>query len=91
MSNALLLPLVIHCRHLLFIAASGVQISHGVSRHGAALNVCPDLSFFDCIVPCGQAQRGVTSVHQVLSDSRCSVEEMHALLAKHLAKELGGG
>ena len=39
------------------IAAIGVQISHGVTRHGAALNVSTDLSYFDSIVPCGLADK----------------------------------
>lgn len=68
---------------------AGVQISHGVSRHGLALNVCPDMSYFDCIVPCGQVDRGVTSVQQVLAGTHCSVEEVHALLAQHLSRQLG--
>ena len=44
------------------IAAIGVQISHGVTRHGAALNVSTDLSYFDSIVPCGLADKEVTSL-----------------------------
>lgn len=44
------------------IAAIGVQIRHGVSLHGAAVNVAPDLSHFDAIVPCGLPGFGVTSL-----------------------------
>ena len=44
------------------IAAIGVQIRHGVSLHGAAINVAPDLSHFNAIVPCGLPQFGVTSL-----------------------------
>jgi len=45
------------------IAALGVRVSRGVSTHGVALNVSPDLSHFSGIVPCGISQYGVTSLH----------------------------
>lgn len=44
------------------IAAIGIRIRHGVSYHGVSLNVAPDLSHYDGIVPCGIADRGVTSL-----------------------------
>ena len=48
------------------IAALGVRISRGVSRHGLALNVATDLAWFYQIVPCGIADAGVTSLERVL-------------------------
>ena len=44
------------------IAAIGVRVTRWVSWHGVALNVAPDLSHFDGIVPCGIRDRGVTSL-----------------------------
>ena len=44
------------------IAAIGVKIAGGVAYHGFAINVDPDLTMFDGIVPCGIADRAVTSV-----------------------------
>ena len=44
------------------IAAIGVRIRRWVSYHGVALNVEPDLSHFDGIVPCGVREHGVTSL-----------------------------
>ena len=44
------------------IAALGVRIRRWVTFHGVSLNVEPDLSHFDGIVPCGLRQHGVTSL-----------------------------
>jgi lipoyl synthase len=55
------------------IAAIGVRVSRGRTRHGFALNVDPDLSMFDHIVPCGIADRGVTSLAAQLG----SAPDMH--------------
>ena len=43
------------------IAALGVRVRRGIAFHGVSLNVNPDLSFFNGIVPCGLKQYGVTS------------------------------
>lgn len=43
------------------IAAIGVRVSKWVSFHGISLNVAPDLSHYDGIVPCGITDGGVTS------------------------------
>lgn len=53
------------------IAAIGVKVTAGgVTMHGLALNVDPDLRFFSGIVPCGIADKGVTSMAGLLGD-RC--------------------
>jgi lipoic acid synthetase len=44
------------------IAAIGVRLVRNRTLHGVALNVHPDLSYFDHIVPCGIAEYGVTSL-----------------------------
>ncbi|MGY9072617.1 MAG: lipoyl synthase [Acidimicrobiales bacterium] len=44
------------------IAAIGVRLSRGRSMHGFALNVDPDMQWFDRIVPCGITEFGVTSL-----------------------------
>ena len=44
------------------ICAIGISVRHGVTMHGFAFNVAPDLTHFDWIVPCGLPDCGVTSI-----------------------------
>jgi len=48
------------------VAAIGIRVSRWIAHHGFALNVDTDLSFFDLIVPCGIADRSVTSMSELL-------------------------
>lgn len=48
------------------VAATGIAMTKWVSWHGFALNVCPNLSHFQTIVPCGIRDKGVTSLKELL-------------------------
>ncbi|MGY8781875.1 MAG: lipoyl(octanoyl) transferase LipB [Fidelibacterota bacterium] len=52
------------------IAAQGVKISRWVTMHGFSLNVNPDLSFYDGIIPCGIFHYGVTSIEKLLGEKQ---------------------
>ena len=57
------------------IAAIGIRVRRGVSFHGLAINLDPDLSHFDGIVPCGVQQHGVTSFAELaLSTSMAELD-----------------
>jgi lipoic acid synthetase len=72
------------------VAAVGVKVARGRTRHGFALNVDPDLAMFRHIVPCGIRDRGVTSMAAVLGEA----PQMRAVVdtvTHHLARALAGG
>ncbi len=48
------------------IAAIGLAVQDGVTRHGLALNVAPNMAHFDLLIPCGLPDRGVTSMERAL-------------------------
>jgi lipoyl(octanoyl) transferase len=48
------------------IAAIGIKVSRWITYHGFAVNVCPDLSGFAEIIPCGIANKPVGSLQQFL-------------------------
>jgi lipoyl(octanoyl) transferase len=69
------------------IAAIGVRVAKGVTMHGFALNVNPDLSSFNTIIPCGIADAGVTSLEIELHRS-ITIDEVAPLVERHIFESL---
>lgn len=69
------------------IAAIGIRVARGVTMHGFALNVNPDLSYYEKIVPCGIADAGVTSFANELNPAP-SVDEILPVLEQRLYEAL---
>ena len=65
------------------IAAIGLRVAKGVTMHGFALNVNPDLSAYSKIVPCGIADAKVTSLSAELGRS-ITIDEVMPVLKKHI-------
>jgi lipoyl(octanoyl) transferase len=70
------------------IAAIGIRVAKGVTMHGFALNVNPDMSAFAQIIPCGIADAEVTSLAKELGRD-ISVSEVAPLAARHMIDALG--
>jgi len=62
------------------IGAIGVRVRRWVTFHGFAVNVAPDLTHFDGIVPCGLPEFAVTSLQKL--GKTCSMEALDAALSR---------
>jgi lipoyl(octanoyl) transferase len=65
------------------IAAIGIRVAKGVTMHGFALNVNPDMSAFDRILPCGFSDTGVSSLSKELG-REITIEEVTPIVEKYL-------
>lgn len=69
------------------IAAIGIRVAKGVTMHGFALNVCPDLAGFKQIVPCGISDAEVTSMSKELG-REVTIGEVSPILERELFEVL---
>lgn len=72
------------------ICAIGVRLAHGRTMHGFALNIDPDMRYMrEYIVPCGIADRPVTSLAE--EGVRATMAEVVDMVARRAALQWGGG
>ncbi len=69
------------------IAAIGIRVAKGVTMHGFALNICPDLTPFTQIIPCGIQDAEVTSMEKELGRI-ITVEEVAPIVERHIFESL---
>lgn len=69
------------------IAAIGIRVAKGVTMHGFALNVNPDLAAFRNIVPCGISDADVTSL-EIELNRKISIDEVAPLVERHIFESL---
>jgi lipoyl(octanoyl) transferase len=67
------------------ICAMGVRCSRWVTMHGFALNVNTDLNYFNHIIPCGIADKKVTSIKQELG-MEVDIDEVKTKLKKNFSR-----
>jgi lipoyl(octanoyl) transferase len=65
------------------IAAIGIRVAKGVTMHGFALNINPDMSAYNHISPCGFTDTGVTSLAKELGRD-ISISEVLPIVERHI-------
>jgi len=74
------------------ICAMGVRLSKWVTMHGFALNLNPDMTYFDGMIPCGIFEYGVTSLHELEIEFELDalltniINSFHYFLSKDLSE-----
>lgn len=71
------------------IVAVGLNISHGVTMHGMAINVAPELSHYRHIIPCGIKSGGITSISREMGDCAPDMSKVKNMVAKSIEVIMG--
>ena len=69
------------------VAAIGIRVAKGVTTHGFAININPDLSAYDLIIPRGISDAGVTSLAKELG-REISIAEVQPIVEKYILPAL---
>ena len=72
------------------IAALGVRISRWVTMHGFSLNINPDLSYYQDIIPCGIQEYGVTSMAMIMGEEVPSMDEVKIKMVDYFKNRFVG-
>ena len=67
------------------ICAMGVRLSRWVSMHGFALNIEPDMKYYDGMIPCGIQEFGITSLYELL-DEDIDIYEVMDIITQNFFK-----
>ena len=70
------------------LCAMGVRIRKNTTMHGLALNISPNLSHFETIVPCGLVGRSVTSLHELLGEACPAMDAVKRVLTRVMREHL---
>lgn len=68
------------------IAAIGVNVSRWITTHGFALNVDPDLSYFNYIIPCGIRNKNVTSMVKIKQEPQQQPKQLPVTVSEVIPK-----
>ena len=69
------------------IAAIGIRVRKSVTFHGVSLNISPDLSMYEPIIPCGIREHGISSLHEL--GVPALMEDVDQVLLKNFQKIFG--
>ena len=69
------------------VAAIGIKVSRWITMHGFAFNVCPDMSGFKEIIPCGIADKPVASLAEWIPGITC--DEVRVNISQYFAEVFG--
>lgn len=70
------------------VVAIGLAVKQGVTMHGFAFNISPDLSHYQAIVPCGLVDRGVTSLEK-LTGTKADMGQVKQLVKAAFIRQFG--